>query len=188
MDDPVLVRGFERLGDLLRHRKRLVERQGAPRDSVGERRAFDQLHHQGVLAAGIFEAVDLRDVRMIEGREELRFAAEPCEAIGIVGDGGQQDLDGHVAIQSRIAGAIDLAHPTRADARRDPVTAEELTLEALGRQGGVERHGRRFQEVCRLLVRRQQPLGLLTQRFVAVACRGEVGRPCVQRQHPCALE
>ena len=77
--------------------------------------------------------MDLRDVRMIEGRKELRFPAEPCEAIGIVGDGGQQDLDRDVAIQRRVAGAIDLAHPARADARRDLVHANALTLEALSR-------------------------------------------------------
>ena len=132
MDDAVLVRGFERLGDLPRHRQRLVDGEGAARDSIGERRAFDQLHHQRVLAAGILEAVDLRDVRMIERREELRFPAEPRQAIGIVGDGGQQDLDRHVAIQLRIARAIDLAHPTRADARRDLVAAEPLALEVSG--------------------------------------------------------
>jgi hypothetical protein len=77
-----------------------------------------------VQAAGIFDAMDLRDVRMIECRQELRFPAEPCEAIGIVGDGGQQDFDRDVTIQLRIAGAIDLAHPARADLGGDFIRAE----------------------------------------------------------------
>ena len=124
MDDPLLVRRFERLGDLRRHRQRLVDRNGPPRDPIGERRAFDQLHHQRVQAAGIFEAMDLRDVRMIECRKELRFPAEPCKAIGIVGDGGQQDFDRDVAIQLRIEGAIDLAHTAGADQTSDLVGAE----------------------------------------------------------------
>jgi hypothetical protein len=33
----------------------------------------------------ILEAVDVRDVGMIERREDLRFALEPREAIGITG-------------------------------------------------------------------------------------------------------
>ena len=46
MDDPLLVRRFERLGDLRRHLQRLVDRNGPPRDTVGKCRAFDELHHQ----------------------------------------------------------------------------------------------------------------------------------------------
>ena len=46
MNDAVLVRGFERLGDLLRDRQRLVERNRPLRDAVGERRSLDQLHHE----------------------------------------------------------------------------------------------------------------------------------------------
>ena len=46
MDDALLVRRFERLGDLLRDRQRLVERNRPLRDAVGQRRPLDQLHHQ----------------------------------------------------------------------------------------------------------------------------------------------
>ena len=74
------------------------------RDPIGERRALDQLHHQGVYAVGVFEPVDLRDVRMIERREHLRFSPEAGEAIGIVGDGGQQDLDRDLAIRASCRG------------------------------------------------------------------------------------
>ena len=38
MDDALLVRGFERLGDLPRDRQRFVERQRPARDALGERR------------------------------------------------------------------------------------------------------------------------------------------------------
>ena len=84
MDDPLLVRRFERLGDLPRDRQRLVERDRPVRDPIGERRAFDQLHHQRAHAVGVFEAVDVRDVRMVQRREHLRFALEAREALGIV--------------------------------------------------------------------------------------------------------
>ena len=36
--------------------------------------------------------MDLRDVRMIEGGEHLRFTTEAREAIGIVGNGRQRTL------------------------------------------------------------------------------------------------
>jgi hypothetical protein len=66
MDDALLVRRLDRVGDLLRDRQRLVDGNRPLRDPIGERRAFDQLHDQGVEAVGILEAMDLRDVRMIE--------------------------------------------------------------------------------------------------------------------------
>ena len=52
MDDPLFVRGFERLGDLLRDRQRLVERDRPARDPLREIVAFDQFHHERGDAAG----------------------------------------------------------------------------------------------------------------------------------------
>ena len=56
MDDAVLVRGFERVGDLPRNGKRFVERDGAVRDAIGQRRTVDQLEDEG--ACDLFDAVD----------------------------------------------------------------------------------------------------------------------------------
>ena len=84
MDDPLLVRRFERLGDLLRDRQRFVERDRAARDSLREILALDQFHDERAHTAGFFEAVDVRDVRMVQRGERLRFACEPREPIGIV--------------------------------------------------------------------------------------------------------
>ena len=75
-------------------------------------------------AAGLFEAVDGGDVRMVQRRERLRFALEPREAIGIAGERVRQDLDRDVAIQLRVARAVDLAHAAFADRRDDFVDAE----------------------------------------------------------------
>ena len=69
MDDPLFVRGFERLGNLLRDRKRLTDWDRRGRDPIGERRALDQFHDQGSDAAAVLESMDLRDVRMIERGE-----------------------------------------------------------------------------------------------------------------------
>ncbi len=63
----------------------------------------------------ILEAVDCGDVRMIERREHLRFAAEPRQAIRIDREDLRQHLQRDVATELRIACAIDLAHPAGAE-------------------------------------------------------------------------
>ena len=88
MDDVLLMRGFERLRDLLRDRQRLVEWNRATRDALRQILAFDEFHHQ----RAIFEAMDLRDVRVIERCEGLRFALEAHQPIGIAGEQLWQDL------------------------------------------------------------------------------------------------
>ena len=83
---PLLVRRFERFGNLTRDGQRLVQRNRPARDSVGERRPIDQLQHQRAHAARLFEAVDRGDVRVIERGEHLRFAREPRQAVRIDGE------------------------------------------------------------------------------------------------------
>ena len=46
VDDALLVRGFECLGDLPGDGQRLVERNRASRDTLREVVALDQLHHE----------------------------------------------------------------------------------------------------------------------------------------------
>jgi hypothetical protein len=66
MDDPLLVRRFERLCDLLGAEERIIDRDWAFRDAVSERRAFDQFHHQCRRAVALLQPVDLRDVGMVQ--------------------------------------------------------------------------------------------------------------------------
>jgi hypothetical protein len=63
--------------------------------------------------------VDERDVRMIQGRERLGFACEPREAIAVVGHRERQDFEGDIAIELRIASAVDLPHPPFTDLNDD---------------------------------------------------------------------
>ena len=83
VDDALLVRGFERVGDLARDRERLLNRQRARRQTLGERRALDQLEHEAADAVGLLEAVDRADVRMIQRRQHPRLALEAREPLGI---------------------------------------------------------------------------------------------------------
>ena len=124
MDDPLLVRRFERLGDLSRDRQRLVAWNRTLPDAIGERGPFHQFEDERLHVFRILERVNGRDVRMIERREHLRFAREPRETVRIEKKGVGQDLQSNVAIQLRIAGAVDLSHATFADQRGDFVDAE----------------------------------------------------------------
>ena len=66
MNDPLLVRRLERLGNLLRDRQRLVERDRSARDALREILALDQFHDEGAHPGGFFKAVDVRNVGVIE--------------------------------------------------------------------------------------------------------------------------
>ena len=62
MDDALLVRGFERVGDLSRDRQGVGQRRPAHRsprvDELRQILALDQFHHERVRGARVFEAVD----------------------------------------------------------------------------------------------------------------------------------
>ena len=111
MDDPSLVRRFERVRDLFRNRHRLVERNRSLRDPVGERRPFHQLEDEGRDAVCLFEAVNAADVRMIQCRERLRFAPKARNPFRIGDEQIWQNLKRDLASELRVSRAIDLAMP-----------------------------------------------------------------------------
>ena len=122
MDDAGVVRRFQRIDDLPRNRECLVDGHRAPRDVNGEVLALDQLHDQSVA----LNAIDGRDVRMIEGGERLGFAREAQHTIRVRGEQLGKDLQRDVAIELRIAGAIDLAHAAFAQRADDLVRSDGL--------------------------------------------------------------
>ena len=127
MNDPLLVRGFQRFRDLLRDRERLVDRSRTACDALRKIVALDQLHHQGGEVRGLFESVNRGDVRMVEGREHFGFALEARQAIRITRHRGGQHLDRNLAFQIRVGGLIHLAHTTDAYLRGDLVDADSDT-------------------------------------------------------------
>ena len=122
MDDAVLVGGFDRFDDLSRDWQCFVERKRTLGDAVGERRAMDELEHQRVCPP-LLESVDRADVGMVERREQVRFALESRDAVGIGGEGTRKDLERYVAVEPGIARAITSPMPPapRSDtSRRSP--------------------------------------------------------------------
>jgi len=68
--------------------------------------------------------VNVRDVGIVQGGEHFGFALEPGETLRIAGDRRRQDLNGDLAFEVRIGGAIQLTHTTDAERRGDFVGAE----------------------------------------------------------------
>ena len=83
MDDALFVGRFQGVGDLSRDRQRLRDRHAPARDDRGKVLPLDQFHHQRAHGTGFLEAVDVRDVRVIQRGECLCLAREAGEAIGI---------------------------------------------------------------------------------------------------------
>ena len=61
MDDALFMRRFQRLGNLLRDRQRLVDWHRTARDALRQIVALDELHHERAQAVALFETVDRGD-------------------------------------------------------------------------------------------------------------------------------
>ena len=83
VDDALLVRRFERLRDLARDRECLLNRQRTPGQTLGERRAFDELEHEAADAVGLLQSVDRANVRMVQRRQYPRLAFETREPLRV---------------------------------------------------------------------------------------------------------
>ena len=98
-----------------------------PRDPLRQIVTLDEFHDERTHPAGFFEAVDVRDVRVVQGCEGLGFSREPGQPVRIVRKRVREDLERDIAIQPDIARAIDLSHAAFADRRGDFVDAEKRT-------------------------------------------------------------
>ena len=67
------------------------------------------------MSAGLFQAVDDGDVRVVQRRERASLAHESRESVGVLREDLWQDLDCDIATKSRIARAIHLAHAAQTD-------------------------------------------------------------------------
>jgi hypothetical protein len=72
----------------------------------------------------INEPVNLRDVRVIERREEASFTLETGKAVRIGCEVGWEDLERDVPLESRVARPIHFAHAASANGRRDLVLTD----------------------------------------------------------------
>ena len=109
----------------------LVRRERPFLEPMGQRLAFQVLHHQEVDAVLVADIVERADVRMAQARNGLGFAVETLARLRIARKMRGQNLDGDDAVKPRIARPVDLAHASGADRRDDLVRAEP----GCGREG-----------------------------------------------------
>src|SRR5215212_2913041 len=72
----------------------------------------------------MLESVDCGDVRMIQGREGLRFAFEAGHTFRITGEHIRQDFECDLSAEDRVGSSINLSHPSFADGRDNLIDAE----------------------------------------------------------------
>ena len=115
VDDALLVRRRETMRHLARDVDGLADRQRACLQAVAQRLALEQLRDDVRSPVLVADVVDGEDVRVVERRGGLRLLREASQAVGIGRNAGGKDLDGHVAAEGRVAGAVDFAHSAGAE-------------------------------------------------------------------------
>ena len=124
MHDAARMRSGHTLCDLECVRDRASGRQCAAFEAGPQRFAVDELgdDERGVAVADELE--DRQDVRMRQPGDAHRLALEPREPGRIGRQLRGEHLDGHVAIEPRIARPIDVAHPAGADGGDDFIVSK----------------------------------------------------------------
>ena len=102
MDDALLVRLVERLGDFQADLQGVLLPEGALREHLLERLPFDLLHDDVAGVADLEELADAADVGMIECRGELRFPKQPLPRGLVLSNALGQDFDGHLVARRRV--------------------------------------------------------------------------------------
>jgi hypothetical protein len=124
MNDVVVVRRFEGLGNLPRDRKRLVHGNRPLRDPVRQRRPLDKLHHKSRRPVRPLETVDRCDVGMIQRGKDFGFALEPSQALCTGRERIRKHFNGHGPLQVRVGSPIDFTHAARTNLGSDFIGAE----------------------------------------------------------------
>ena len=126
MDDALLVRRRQaerHLQPVLDHPAR---RHRLSLDLVAQRLPFEQLGDEVGQLRVLAHVVDGDDVGMAEHAGGARFDLEPAHQIAVARQRLGQHLQGDVAAQARVAGAVDHAHRSRAELTDDLVGSETL--------------------------------------------------------------
>ena len=114
VNDAVLMRCFERIGNLMRDVQGLTDGDRPPGDPLGERVAVDELEYERGRTIPDFEPVDGADVRMVQRGQQPRLALEADAPLGIGREETREDFDRDIAPELPVACPIHLAHATHA--------------------------------------------------------------------------
>jgi hypothetical protein len=131
VEDPLLVRVVEAAADLGDDPELLLTGQAVGGDHrVGEVAAFEKLHGDEEGVFGLAQLVDRDDVRMLELGRGPGLPLEAREGIPLGQKARVDRLQGHEALEHRVAGFVDRAHGPLAE------LSEHLVLADLPAQRG----------------------------------------------------
>ena len=127
MDDLAPVSRDERRGDLPGDAQRIVDIQRTVRQPIGETSSLDVLEHEKFPSVfRLLQAVDRRDMRMVEPGQDPRFPLESRELLFLLRQLAREDLDGDGPIELRVAGAVHDPHASPAQLFLDGVATDLL--------------------------------------------------------------
>ena len=89
------MRRRQGIGDLHGDRDRVVERQRPPKEPIRQGLPSTSSITRKMVSAGLLHPLERGDVRVVERREDLGFALEPRDAIGVRREHVEDDLDRH---------------------------------------------------------------------------------------------
>ncbi len=106
------------------HEKGVIHRYRPASNPVCERFAVDQLHDEEAGVAFLLEAVEGRDVVVIQGGEDTGLTLEPGHTFRISGDLLQEELDRDLATELGVLRPIDLSHAALSNQLDDLVRSQ----------------------------------------------------------------
>ena len=124
MHDTLAVGGGESLRDLQAPVDGLPLGDGRTVELPAQRFSLEELRNGVGHAVVGPELEDREDVRVREGRDGFGLALEPRERIRVRRQVPGKDFDRHLAIELRVARAVDLAHSPRTEWPEDLVVTE----------------------------------------------------------------
>ncbi len=89
------------------------------------------------MVAALLDGMEGDDVGVVERGDDLGLAGKALPALG-VGRLRRQDLHGNVAFETRVPGAVDLAHATGAEQCLDAIQTQRGSRLEAGRIGWHE--------------------------------------------------
>ncbi len=115
MDDALAVGFAQPPGHLLHECRDLFGRQWLTLDPLPERLSFDILHRDEGQAFILCHLVNDADIRVGEGRSGLCLDEEARSEFVQCSQVRRQELEGHPALELRVTGFVDDAHPPAAE-------------------------------------------------------------------------
>ena len=171
------VRVVHGLGDLLHQADGLARRPRRAVERLGQTAPLDVFHREERPAAALANLVDLDDVRVLQPRDRRRLDTEPPQRLGLGEAPTDNHLQGDLAVEARLPGAVDNTHPSPTQLRLDLVTRHDrprLRRRPISAPVSRARHRRHEVAECGRLVEIHRPVELVLKTQPV----GELGKPC----------